>query len=107
MDITKLAYIIGAKLAMARFGPTTQVGDPDGRDIVKDRRRYLEKPDDAFRMADTKRSYRQPQTNQFGNDYTTRTYPSVGGNLQDDFTGKKSRSGRIPKSPQVSRTFLP
>ncbi len=101
------AYLLGVKLAIARFGPTEIVGDPEGHNVDKDRRRYKEKPDGKFRMADTKRMYRQPQTNQFGNDYTTRTYPSVGGNLQDDFTGKKSRSGRFAKSPQVSKTFLP
>ena len=107
LDIYYNAYNLGAKLAFARFGPSTVVGDPDGRDIVKDRRRYLEEPDEKFKMTDKKRMFRQPLTNQFGNDYTTRTYPSVGGNLQDDFTVKKSRSGKHPKSPQVSRTFLP
>ncbi len=106
-DLINQAYFLGVKLAMARFGPTEVVGDPEGHDVNKDRRRYKEEPDGEFRMADTKRITRQPQTNQFGNDHTTRTYPSVGGNLQDDFTGKKSRSGRFTKSPQVARTFLP
>jgi hypothetical protein len=90
----------------AAFAQATIVGDPDNRN-TRDRRRYTEKPDGKFQMADTKVPYRKPQTNQYDTDHTTGIYPSVGGNLQDDFIGKKSRSGRFNNPQQIGRTFLP
>jgi hypothetical protein len=106
MDVFE-AFEYGAKLAMADFRQSIQAGDPEGRQVNKDRRRYNEKPGQGFVMADTKRLTRNPSTNQYGNDHTTVTYPSVGGNLQDDFTGKKSRSGQFNNPTRVGKTFLP
>ncbi len=90
----------------AAFASAVTVGDPDNSN-TRDRRRYNEKPGGKFQMADTKVPYRKPMTNQYGNDHTSVTYPSVGGNLQDDFIGKKSRSGRFNNPQQIGRTFLP
>lgn len=101
------AYMLGSKLAAADFRQSIQAGDPEGAQVNKDRRRYVEKPGSGFTMADNKRLTRNPQTNQYGNDHTTVTYPSVGGNLQDDFSGKKSRSGQFNNPTRVGRTMLP
>ena len=99
-------YNLGAKLAAAQFSAGTTVGDPDNHN-KRDMRRYQEKPDGKFQMADTRRPYRLPRDNQHSNDPTTNLYITAGGNLRDDFTGKKSRSGGYSNLHPIAKTFLP
>jgi hypothetical protein len=90
----------------AAFPRAVTVGDPDNANL-RDKRRYTEKPGEGFRMADSKVPWQQPRTNQYASDHTTTTYPSVGGNLQDDFIGKASRSGQFSNNTRIGKTFLP